>query len=113
MPLLRPANAGVNGVDHAPTPYRSQVARYLFWSWGLRPHVTMRACNISLCIIVDQSSLLLQPRKTCFYLPLRIVPPALLAEGGGRGGRGGRGKLDLSKIRAVGTIRLKTKLLLG
>ena len=46
--------------------------------------------------------------KLVFYLPLRIVPPALLAEGGGRGG-----KLDLSKIRAVGTIRLKTKLLLG
>ena len=38
--------------------------------------------------------------------------------GGGRGGgeggvRGRGGKLDLSKIRAVGTIRLKTKLLLG
>ena len=43
------------------------------------------------------------------YLPLRIVPPALLAERRGGGG----GKLDLSKIRAVGTIRLKTKLLLG
>ena len=45
------------------------------------------------------------------YLPLRIVPPAFLAEG--RGGRGGKLDLDLSKIRAMGTIRLKTKLLLG
>lgn len=42
------------------------------------------------------------------YLSLRIVPPAFLVEG--RGGR--EGKLNLSKIRVVDTIRLKTKLIL-
>ena len=35
--------------------------------------------------------------------------PFWLRGGGGEGG----GKLDLSKIRALGTIRLKTKLLLS